>query len=220
MPLDSARWEGRLSEQIGIACAVAAADSPEPLSSLTPEERRRVESFGSSPRADSYRRGRSALRALLARLGENPAASFAFPHSRFSITHSGSVAIAFGVPTGQTREGAGIDYETSARVSSKAERFFLRSEERRWLHAVGRQAARKQRLRLWTVKEALFKADLENADTFLLDYVTSDPSVASGWAESCVPSAPRVRRGAWRYASLEVGGGFLTAAVRVEGRNP
>src|SRR6266542_6122694 len=81
-------------------------------------------------RAESYRRGRSALRALLARLGENPEKSFAFPHSRFSITHSGAVAIAFGVRAGQTRAGAGIDYETSARVSSKAERFFLRSEER------------------------------------------------------------------------------------------
>lgn len=216
MPLDPVEWESRLSEQIGVACFVEASDSPEPLSSLTPEERRRVESFGSSPRAESYRRGRSALRALLARLGENPKNSFAFPHPRFSITHSGSVAIAFGI-SGQTRSGAGIDYEASARVSGKAERFFLRSEERRWLRRLGSPAARKQRLRLWTVKEALFKADLENVDTFLLDYATSDPSVASGWAES---SATRLDRGAWRYASLEVGEGVLTAAVRVEGRNP
>ncbi len=168
-------------------------------------------------RAESYRRGRSALRALLARLGENPEKSFAFPHSRFSITHSGAVAIAFGVRAGQTRAGAGIDYETSARVSSKAERFFLRSEERRWLHAVGRPAARRQRLRLWTVKEALFKADLENTSTFLRDYATSDPSAPSGWATPCAPGAAG---GAWRYASLEVGEGFLTAAVRVQGRNP
>lgn len=216
MPLDPVEWESRLSEQIGVACAVAAADSPEPLSSLTPEERWRVESFGSSPRAESYRRGRSALRSLLARLGENPEKLLAFPHSRFSITHSGSVAIAFGIPANQPRAGAGIDYETSAKVSSKAERFFLRSMERRWLHAVGRPAARRQRLRLWTVKEALFKADLENVNTFLRDYATCDPSAPSGWATPC---APRAGEGAWRYASLEVGEGFLTAAVRVEGRN-
>ena len=217
MPLDPVEWENRLSEQIGVACVVAAVDSPGPLSSLSSEERQRVESFGSPPRADSYRRGRCALRALLTRLGENPENSFAFPHPRFSITHSGAVAIAFGIGANQPRSGAGIDYEVSARVSGKAERFFLRSEERRWLRRVGSPAARKQRLRLWTVKEALFKADLENADTFLLDYATSDPSAASGWAES---SATRLGRRAWRYASLEIGEGVLTAGVRVEGRNP
>jgi phosphopantetheinyl transferase len=216
VPLDPTLWESRLSEQIGVACVVAAAEFPEPLSSLTHDERRRVESFGSSPRAEAYRRGRSALRALLARLGENPATSFGFPHPRFSITHSGSAAIAFGIRAGQTQAGAGIDYEASARVSRKAERFFLRSSECRWLRLVGRPAARKQRLRLWTVKEALFKADLENANTFLRDYATSDPSATSGWAKPSVPSAwPE----AWRYASLEVGGGFLTAAVRVQKRN-
>jgi hypothetical protein len=217
VPLDPVEWEGRLSEQIGVACVVAAADSPEPFCTLTSEERRRVESFGSPPRAESYRRGRSALKTLLARLGENPENSFAFPHPRFSITHSGSVAIAFGILAGKTRAGAGIDYEASAGVSGKVERFFLRSEERRWLRRVGSPAAQKHRLRLWTVKEALFKADLENAGTFLLDYATSDPSVASGWAES---SATRLGRRAWRYASLEVGEGVLTAAVRVDGRNP
>jgi hypothetical protein len=36
--------------------------------------------------------------------------------------------------------------------------------------------------RLWTVKEALFKADLGNAGRILADYALADPSAPSGVA--------------------------------------
>jgi 4'-phosphopantetheinyl transferase EntD len=217
VPLEPAALECRLSEDLGIRCSVAVADKPAPLSSLSPAERRRVAALGSSSRADSYRLGRAACKALLARLGENPAIDeLVFPHNRFSLTHSGGVAIAFAIG-GESPAGAGIDFETCPGISDQAERFYLLQHERRWLRLPSRPRVADERLRLWTVKEALFKADLDNSGTVLSDYATADPSAASGWA---APSPARDRPGAWLYASLPVEGGFLTAAAHMLGRTP
>jgi len=218
VPLKPAALERRLSEDLGLRCSVAVADKPAPLSSLSPAERRRVRALGSSSRADSYRLGRAAWKMLLARLGENPATHrLVFPHTRFSLTHSGGVAIAFAIGAEEPNTGAGIDFEIFQGISDRAERFYLLRHERRWLRFLSRPRVPDERLRLWTVKEALFKADLDNSGTVLSDYATADPSAASGWA---APSPGRDRPGAWLYASLAVEGGFLTAAAHMRGRRP
>ena len=78
---------------------------------------------------------------------------------------------------------------------------------------VGIEAADRPRelLRLWTVKEALFKANPGNRDTMLGQYLLADPSAlagSAGWrGEQGTP---------YRYASVAALGGFLTVAVRKE----
>jgi len=59
--------------------------------------------------------------------------------------------------------------------------------------------------RLWTVKEATFKADPENAGKTLRDYGLADPGFVAG----------KARRGdrVFYYASFEVPDGFLSVAV-------
>jgi len=142
--------------------------------------------------------GRAALDALRNRLGDVGGRPLAFPHPRYSLSHSQGTAVAIGLFDAAPR-GIGIDLEWCRRVPAGAERFYLSDRERRRL-------AGASRLCLWTLKEALFKADLANASTRLHHYelCTADPAHGLGVS----------RRGAlFRYASLELDGGFLSVAV-------
>ena len=142
--------------------------------------------------------GRAALDALRQRLGDAGGEPLAFPHPRYSLSHSRGAAVAIGLLDARPR-GIGLDLEWHRRVPGGAERFYLSDRERQRL-------AGASRLRLWTLKEALFKADLANASSRLHHYelCTADPARGLGVS----------RRGAlFRYASLELDGGFLSVAV-------
>jgi phosphopantetheinyl transferase (holo-ACP synthase) len=142
--------------------------------------------------------GRAALDALRNRLGDASGPPPAFPHARYSLSHSRGTAVAIGLLDAAPR-GIGIDLEWRRRVPAGVERFYLSDRERRRL-------AGASRLGLWTLKEALFKADLANGSTRLHHYelCTADPLRGLGVSRS----------GAlFRYASLEIEGGFLSVAV-------
>ncbi|HVE45376.1 MAG TPA: 4'-phosphopantetheinyl transferase superfamily protein [Acidimicrobiales bacterium] len=97
--------------------------------------------------------------------------------------------------------GIGIDYEPWRKdVDLRTSRFFLRPPEQ--AHATDARGL----LRLWTVKEALFKATPDNADATLLAYEISDPAGASGCARG--PRGEQIR-----YVSLDLDGGVLAVAA-------
>ena len=93
-------------------------------------------------------------------------------------------------------------------VRPGAERFYLDERERAWLQSLAEDAQPAARLRLWTVKEALYKAHLANAGTVLAHYPVEDPGAEAGRA------GLRGEAG-WplRYATLALGEGFLTVAI-------
>ena len=98
--------------------------------------------------------------------------------------------------------GVGIDLERR-RVPSRAVRFFLNEAERQWIASVANPEP--HLLRIWTIKEALFKANPENEDTILADYSLEDPQRWSG-------------RAFWnavvfRYECAEWSGGIVTLAL-------
>jgi acyl carrier protein len=133
------------------------------------------------------RAGRDALRlaAALAGLPGDPA-RFLFPHPRASVTHTeraGAAAVLLAGPGA----GVGVDLEHDRTVQPRMARFYLRDAE------VGADL-----LRLWTVKEAMFKADPDNATRLLRDYRTTDP--------------------AYPYMSVRHLGGWLTVAARLDHR--
>jgi hypothetical protein len=102
--------------------------------------------------------------------------------------------------------GIGLDIETIRPVSLETARFFLSEQEQAGLEDP------KTLLRLWTVKEAIFKADPENDEKILGDYVLENPSEWSGTAYM------RGRKGLrFHYSSIEVRGGFLSIAVSAKG---
>ena len=207
--LDAAGCGDRLGRALGEPVWIAVAWDPPPVEALTPGERATAEGFTNPDRRRDWARGRAALKSLLRRAGEDDDTSaLRFPHPRFSLTHTREVAVAAGRPAVDAR-GIGIDLERNRVVRPGAERFYLDTRERSWLEGLPEEDRPAARLRLWTVKEALYKAHLRNADTVLAHYRVAAPAAEAGLASACdEPGWPL------RYATMPVTGGFLTVALR------
>jgi phosphopantetheinyl transferase len=108
--------------------------------------------------------------------------------------------------------GIGIDIETNRSVDPDAARFFLTDGEREWLKGVCGDTSPQTLLRLWTVKEAILKADPENTGKMLGDYTLENPSQ---WTGNAYPQDRTFLR--FRYSSVQVDQGFLSIAILAKG---
>lgn len=183
------------SESLLVEAAVRAP------AALTRLERAQADALAGTPRLEEWLRGRAALKRALCRAElDDDTAHLPLPSPRASLSHAGKVAVACVRLDEDLRvAGVGIDLERDRPVSDAHTRFFLTPSER--------AAARvEDRLRLWTVKEALFKADPDNAGTVVGDYEVLEPRALEGEARS------RAGR-RLRYRCLRVGGGWLTLAL-------
>lgn len=193
---------------------VLLALSTEPLApkELTRPEAAALAALPEGPRRRAWLTGRRALRRALAARGLPPDTSaHRFPSPVASLSHSAEMGAAAVVVTAPcAANGVGVDIQIGHVPDPRTPPFFLDSEEQRWLSALPGPDQPPARLRLWTVKEALFKADPGNATALLRDYVTVDPSAATGRA---------VRAGRTdtdlRYRTLPVPNGALTVAVSI-----
>ncbi len=187
-------------------------------------------------------KGRRALRNVLAKEASlsgacDQGAGSVFPNPYLSLSHSGEYAIAAAAP-GSGR-GVGVDIEEERPVRKKMLRFFLSTEEQRSLLAMAdRSMADQERadqesapehpepsesdlsdeiLRLWTVKEALFKSDLCNKSKTLLSYEIENPQKYSGFA--AFASAGDAGR-KFKYCSLKAGAYFISVSIAIlEGKS-
>jgi len=198
---DPAAAEAALSAALGVGVTLRTATVPLTVEDLSPGERAAWERLpGDGPRRRDWLLGRAALKPLV---DGADTAGVAFPHRTLSLSHSGPMAVAVSVDGagGGGGGGAGVDLETRAGADPRAARFFLHEDEQAASpHAV---------LRLWTVKEALFKATPDNADRRLLDYRVTDPSAATG-------TATDVAGRTFRYASGLLDRYRLTVALCLE----
>jgi len=164
-----------------VSLAVATA----PATDLSPGE---LAALPDGPRRHDWLLGRAALKAH----GIGDTATVTFPHRCLSLTHSAGVAVAARCDGDQA--GVGVDLEGWRAIDPRAARFFLAPDEHGDL------------LRLWTVKEALFKATPANAGALLVDYEVDDPLRMEGTAQD--------RHGrAFEYLSRRRPEGWLTIAV-------
>ena len=157
-------------------------DQPDPVGSLTAPECAQLSVLAGSERRRQWLTSRHALRVLLGLLGmPRDAATCSFPHPRLSLTHADEGAIAAG-SIGARPTGLGVDLEPDRPVDPRTTRFFLDDAERAWLARMPEADRAAEQLRLWTVKEAVFKADLANRDAMLGDYATELPGALAGRA--------------------------------------
>jgi phosphopantetheinyl transferase len=192
---------------LGVDLVIAVCREPLPADTLAPGEKRRLDSFRHSGRREDWLRGRGALKGLLRELGRpEDTSDLAFPHPRFSLTHAAGAGIAAGI-RGDRAFGLGVDFEAPRRLRPETERFYLDPRERKAL--AGFEGERDAlRLRLWTLKEALFKADPENKGRVLRNYRLRNPLADQGVAEG--PDADWI----FRYVSVAFESGFLSVAAR------
>jgi 4'-phosphopantetheinyl transferase EntD len=194
------------SRFFGVRLSIASAERSVELDRLSGEERDFLSSLGAPDRKSRWRRGRAALKDLLSELGESEDThGLSFPHPRYSLTHSRTTALAAGSLSGSL-VGLGIDLEYHRPVPAAAGPFFLGSDERDWLSDRSPAEQSRELLRLWTVKEALFKADPTNGAARLRDYPLAD---ASQWGGSC----SRAAAFELRYLCFELPEGFVSLAT-------
>lgn len=213
--------ERTLSQSLEIPVIVRLSKSPVQRDRLSRAERERLVDLQYLPRREAWLRGRRALKDLLCALGEEAdTTTLRFPHPRISLSHSGAWAIAVGTAEPATY-GIGIDLEFGPGPSVRALRFFLTDRERRGVEALSEPEQSRERLRLWTVKEALYKADLENGSTWYTEYLLASPLVGS---EGEVREHPCITEGAatrctqvhsrtFRYASQPFLDGWISIAI-------
>lgn len=165
---------------------LAVATTPAALDDLAPGERVRLPN---GRRRHDWLLGRAALKALL---GIDDTSSVAFPNPSVSLTHSAGVAVAARCDGQQA--GLGVDLEGWQAIDAGTARLYLHPDEEG------------HRLRLWTVKEALFKATPANDDAVFLDYRVENPHALGGVAVD--------RHGrTFEYVSHRRPEGWLTLAV-------
>jgi len=209
MPLDERALEKAVEKELGIPLKAAISAQPIEEGQLTPGEQSQLQLLTAARRRASWLKGRSALKRLLSYFGESPeTAHLSFPHPRFSLTHSGAYAIAVGTASSHWL-GIGIDLELKRISHLGSARFFLNQEERRWLRQQEESLQPAHILRLWTIKEALFKSDPDNPVADLIDYLLEDPARWSGRALVFHQGNPMEIR----YFSCPFEEGFLSVAA-------
>ena len=183
---------------------------------LRADDRVRYGGFRSPLRKADWLRGRHALALVLNALGRPydaapPVASIQFPNRTVSLSHSGGWAVAVGTASSRV-SGIGVDLERGRTPRPQAVRFYLDESERSWLSGQPMRSRPRHRLRLWTAKEAVFKADPANAMVGLADYRLAAPAAAQGVARR-VPGIPAL---SYRYATLNLPGGFVSVAISLK----
>ena len=198
-----------VSRALGAKVTLAIATEPAPMTALTFAEVTRVSALATQARREEWRLGRAALKAALRAVGEvDDTGPLEFPHARLSLTHSGSTAVAVVTPHGELA-GIGVDLEMDRAPRLEAARFFLTDDEQQWLRAQKIDERRAHIVRLWTIKEAVFKADPENGSSVLRDYAVARPE--STWGMATRNHGDRVLR--FTYVSERLEGGTLSVAA-------
>jgi 4'-phosphopantetheinyl transferase EntD len=208
MDFDVDRIARTLDDALGVPFRVAISSEAVAIDRLTPSEQIHLDELATSPRRLSWLKGRSALKRLLSSLGEaEETAGIGFPNSRFSLTHSGGFAVALGTTCEELR-GVGVDLEMNRPLRKEAARFFLTEPEDAWLKNFDESLRTRNLLRLWTIKEALFKSDPLNRERWFADYWLETPATDTGLAFMRGDAAE-----AFRYFCFDVDKGFLSVAV-------
>jgi acyl carrier protein len=181
---------------------------PLPLPVLTARERAYAATLG--PGLRHWLTSRNAQRLLLGLLGmECETTAYTYPHRRLSLSHTETGSLAAGVrtPVPAGMAGLGADLEPDHAADPRTARFFLDERERRWLTGLSPKAGGSEHVRLWTVKEALFKADPANSGATLRDYLVDEPEARCGQARR------RRHDTIFGYASGRLGGAHLSVAA-------
>jgi 4'-phosphopantetheinyl transferase EntD len=191
-----------LKRRLNTSVHLASARAQLAESSLDSADRQRLASFTTIERKNQWLRGRKALSAIATALDiETQLSALNPPCPGISLTHNGKISVAAGIGTAQ---GLGVDFESWRQVEPAMLRWFLTATEQRQLAIPSNFT----RLRLWTIKEALFKASSENQGLLLTDFEVSQVTAITGLARNCTRANSSLR-----YTSFILRQGLLTIAI-------
>ena len=193
------RLETDASETLQHPIHLVSATDPIEAGALDASDRRQLDGFCTVQRREQWLRGRQALIELARRLEiDEPSSALRPPRRGLSLTHDDPLSIAAGI---DTNAGIGVDLESWRPIKTPMLRWYLTDSE----CAQMRVQSNFTRLRLWTIKEALYKASISNQGYALTDFEIDDISEMNGSA-SC--NGQR-----FRYTSLVLHRGILSIAL-------
>ena len=196
------RLELDLKRRLNKSIRLASARAPLAEKFLDSTDQQRLASFTTVERKNQWLRGRRALSAVAeANNFESPLSSLNPPCSGFSLTHNGKISVAAGIGASQ---GIGVDFESWRQLETAMLRWFLTATEQQQLTVPSNFT----RLRLWTVKEALFKASAENQDLLLTDLEVYQVTAMTGRARNCTRANSSLH-----YTSFMLRQGLLSIAI-------
>lgn len=195
------------TQQLNATIEVATVSTPLPVEALSEGERQIFERLTHEKRRASWLTGRNALRQLLKVMDlAKDTSRIVLPHPQVSLTHCQEYALAVGARS-PLAQGLGVDFQKGRKPSEAATRLFLTEPEREWLIRQPESSRAAHRLRLWTIKEALFKADLDNANRTYTHYEILQPEMFCGVGQRHHLS--------YQYASCTWLQGFVTVALKL-----
>jgi 4'-phosphopantetheinyl transferase EntD len=204
-----AEFEAQCRQALGVPVFVELGDDNAEV--LTEAELAAAKAHSTRLRQEEWQRGRKMLKSVLRRAGQPTGTeAIRFPNAQVSLSHSGDLAAAVSVAKPSGLSGIGIDLQCRRPMAFGTARFFLRPEELR------EELSADDLLRLWTIKEAIYKADPQNSAQLLDDYRIESPKALTGQARS----ADRSRGVTFRYFSRELDVGYLTVAIAIEKETP
>ena len=169
--------ETSMAECLSAPLVIVRSDTTIAATDLNRAESLHFAEFRHEQRRLDWLRGRNALKQLLSTLNYNDdTTELRFPNRRVSLTHAGGSAYAVGTPA--CCVGIGIDYEPLRDVNINIARWFLNDDEIRWLMHEPRQNHCEELIRLWTIKEAAFKAHPDNEGLVLTKLAIANPAAA------------------------------------------
>lgn len=169
--------ETSMADCLSAPLVIVRSDTTIAATELNRAESRHFAEFRHEQRRLDWLRGRNALKQLLVTLDcDDDTTALCFPNRRISLTHAGGSAYAVG--TKESYVGIGIDYEPLRDINTRIARWFLNEDELAWLKDEPRQSHREELIRLWTVKEAAFKAHPDNNGLVLAKLAIADPAAA------------------------------------------
>ena len=145
---------------------------------LSTSEIKKCKYTKNSSRYFDWIQGRSALKKVFEHLNKSiDVTKISFPDQCFSISHTKDCAVAIGILNNcESSNGVGIDLELNRKIDAKHTRYYLSKYESDLVNS------NDDLLRLWTVKEALFKADPNNDGVILKYYNVKNPKTLKGEA--------------------------------------
>ncbi|HTJ42191.1 MAG TPA: 4'-phosphopantetheinyl transferase superfamily protein [Kofleriaceae bacterium] len=123
--------------------------------------------------------GPDALGHALRAAGRATESVASWPCPYASLTHSGSVAIAVALPAGARADGLGVDLELDRTLKRGLARLICDPREQAWIEDLPEALQATELLRLWTAKEALYKADPAQGDAIVAEYALASPNASS-----------------------------------------
>ena len=169
--------ENYASDALGIPVRIAACRSDRNADDLNAAESAQLARFETEARRRDWRRGRLALKSVLRLLNRSDDTSdIHLPAPQLSLTHADGAAIALGTPEPEAQ--VGIDAEVPRPVNQRMALWFLNEPELDWLAKRNASVRAHDIVRLWTVKEAVFKSHPSNHGLVMTDFTIADPGSA------------------------------------------